>query len=85
MVLDQFGIPLSPQPEVAWLPPAEGTIRRLLQGERGGYRDAVLLNAAAALMVAGHSATLADGAAAAAEALDAGKANDLLDRWIAYS
>ncbi|KQS04629.1 anthranilate phosphoribosyltransferase [Sphingomonas sp. Leaf357] len=60
-------------------------LRRLLEGETGGYRDAVLLNAAAALVVAGHSPTLTDGAAAAAEALDAGHANALLDCWIAYS
>ncbi|MEG3086545.1 anthranilate phosphoribosyltransferase [Sphingomonas sp. PB4P5] len=60
-------------------------LRRLLHGETGGYRDAVLLNAAAALMVAGHSPTLPEGAAAAAEALDAGRATALLDAWIAYS
>ncbi len=60
-------------------------LRRLLEGEPGGYRDAVLLNAAAALVVAGHRLTLADAAAAAAEALDDGRANALLDRWIAYS
>ncbi|MEO6215643.1 MAG: anthranilate phosphoribosyltransferase [Sphingomonas sp.] len=60
-------------------------LRRLLLGERGAYRDAVLLNAAAALIVAGTADTLTDGAAKAAEALDNGAANALLDRWIAYS
>ncbi|WP_374943573.1 anthranilate phosphoribosyltransferase [Sphingomonas sp.] len=59
-------------------------LRRLLTGERGAYRDAVLLNAAAALVVAGRAATLPEGAALAAESLDAGKADTLLDRWIAY-
>ncbi len=60
-------------------------LRRLLLGEHGAYRDAVLLNAAAALMVAGKSADLADGVAHAAEVLDSREANALLDRWIAYS
>ena len=47
-------------------------------------RDAVLLNAAAALMVAGTVPTLVAGAALAATALDTGSADALLDRWIAY-
>lgn len=59
-------------------------LRRLLQGEAGPYRDAVLLNAAAALVVAGRAATLAQGAEEAAEVLDNGLANALLDCWIAY-
>jgi len=59
-------------------------LRRLLAGEPGAYRDAVLLNAAAALLVAGHSADLAQGAVAAARAIDTGEASALLDRWIAY-
>lgn len=59
-------------------------LRRLLAGEPGAYRDAVLLNAAAALLVAGHSADLAQAAVAAARAIDSGEAAALLDRWIAY-
>jgi anthranilate phosphoribosyltransferase len=60
-------------------------LRRLLDREPGAYRDAVLLNAAAALIVAGRSTTLADGAALAAETIDSGAAAALLDRWIAYA
>jgi anthranilate phosphoribosyltransferase len=60
-------------------------LRRLLAGERGAYRDAVLLNAAAALIVAGPAPTLAEGAALAAETLDSGAAATLLDAWIAYA
>ncbi|MEG3175732.1 anthranilate phosphoribosyltransferase [Sphingomonas sp. RB3P16] len=60
-------------------------LRRLLHGETGAYRDAVLFNAAAALIVAGSAQTLPAGVAIAAEALDSGGANTLLDRWIAYS
>jgi anthranilate phosphoribosyltransferase len=59
-------------------------LSRLLEGEKGAYRDAVLFNAAAALVVAGHIATLAEGVEEAAEALDKGLAKALLDCWIAY-
>ena len=47
--------------------------------------EMVLLNAATALIVAGRTPTLTDGAAMAAETLDSGAAATLLDRWIAYS
>jgi anthranilate phosphoribosyltransferase len=60
-------------------------LRRLLTGERSAYRDAVLVNAAAALIVAGRVDSLADGAALAAEMLDSGAADTLLARWIAYT
>ncbi|MEH3037387.1 MAG: anthranilate phosphoribosyltransferase [Sphingomonas adhaesiva] len=60
-------------------------LRRLLRGERGAYRDAVMLNAAAALVLAGTDTALADAAARAGEVLDNGAADRLLDRWIAYS
>ncbi len=59
-------------------------LRALLQGEPGAYRDAVLYNAAAALMVAGAAATLVEGVEEAAEAIDKGLANALLNCWIAY-
>ena len=58
-------------------------LRRLLQGEAGAYRDAVLLNAATALTLVGDP--LAEGATRAAQAIDSGAASDLLNRWIAYA
>jgi anthranilate phosphoribosyltransferase len=57
---------------------------RLLDGERGAYRDAVLLNAAAALIVAGEADDGEAGVEEAAEAIDKGLAKALLDCWIAY-
>lgn len=60
-------------------------LRALLLGEHGPYRDAVLLNAAAALLVAGAVETLAEGVEEAAETIDRGLANALLNCWIAYS
>lgn len=59
-------------------------LRALLKGETGAYRDAVLLNSAAALMVAGAAETLLEGVEEAAEAIDKGLANILLDCWINY-
>ena len=59
-------------------------LRRLLQGEPGAYRDAVLLNAAAALVIADAADTLPEGVEEAAEALDRGLANALLDCWLAF-
>ena len=59
-------------------------LRALLKGERSPYRDAVLLNAAVALKVAGRSTDLPDCAHEAAAAIDEGRAAMLLDRWIAY-
>lgn len=56
----------------------------LLDGAQGAYRDAVLLNAAAALIVAGKAGAWQDGAAIAAEAVDRGDARTLFDAWIAF-
>jgi anthranilate phosphoribosyltransferase len=59
-------------------------LRELLEGAPGAYRDAVLYNAAEALVVAGAADTLVDGVEEAAEAIDKGLANALLNCWIAY-
>ncbi len=59
-------------------------LQRLLIGETGAYRDAVLLNAAGALIVAGQVTDWRDGVEEAAEAIDRGLAKALLDCWIAY-
>ncbi|MFT3808775.1 MAG: anthranilate phosphoribosyltransferase [Micropepsaceae bacterium] len=50
----------------------------LLDGAHGAYRDTVILNAAAAFIVAGKAATLIDGARLAAEAIDSGGAAAIL-------
>jgi anthranilate phosphoribosyltransferase len=59
-------------------------LRNLLAGETGAYRDAVLLNAAGALIVAGEVDNWRAGVEEAAEAIDKGLAKALLDCWIAY-
>lgn len=60
-------------------------LEALLMGAPGPYRDAVLFNAAATLIVAGRTEEWAEGAEIAAEALDAGRAKTLLERWIAMT
>jgi anthranilate phosphoribosyltransferase len=59
-------------------------LRRLLDGEAGAYRDAVLLNAAGALIVAGEAHDWKSGVEEAAEAIDKGLAKALLDCWIGW-
>lgn len=60
-------------------------IRALLGGLKGPFRDIVLLNAAAALLVAGRAQSLREGVVLASEAIDSGKALATLDRLIALS
>jgi anthranilate phosphoribosyltransferase len=64
-------------------------LRRLLAGTQEteqdrAYRDAVLLNAAAALIVAGEATNWKDGVEEAAEAIDKGLAKQLLDCWVNF-
>lgn len=64
--------------------------RRLLAGEKGPVRDAVLVNAAAAVAAFGGlrgelTAELRAGLDRAAQAVDSGAASDLLERWAALS
>lgn len=70
------GLPIHPFEAILGGAPADNAraLRGVLSGERGAYRDAVLLNAAAALMIADRAADLAEGAAMAAESIDSGKA-----------
>lgn len=60
-------------------------LKALLMGTPGAYRDAVLLNAAGALQVAGRGNGWSERAAMAAEALNSGAARALLERWIALA
>lgn len=60
-------------------------IHTLLQGEPGPYRDIVLLNAAAALIVAGKADSLRTGIEKAEVAIDSGQAARALDRLIAVT
>jgi anthranilate phosphoribosyltransferase len=55
-------------------------IRELFAGARNAFRDIVLLNSAAALIIAGEASSLKEGAARAADAIDAGRATAALEQ-----
>jgi anthranilate phosphoribosyltransferase len=84
---EEFGLAPAPIAAIKGGPPVESAelVRRVLDGERGAPRDVVLLNAAGALYVGGLAATLEEGVARAAEAIDSGAAGQALDRFIASS
>lgn len=57
----------------------------LVEGEPGPCRDAAVLNAAAALMTAGKTGGLKEGAQMAQESIDSGRTKDLLMNMISFS
>ena len=59
--------------------------REILGGAKGHKRNAVLMNAGAALYIGGKAETLKDGIAIAAEIIDSGKALETLDKLITVS
>ena len=73
---EDAGLPYHPFEAILGGTPAENAqaFRALLDGAKGAYRDAVLLNAAAALVVADRAATLPEGVERAAAAIDSGAA-----------
>ena len=72
----EAGLPIHPFEAIVGGTPAQNAaaFRALLDGAPGAYRDAVLLNAAAALMVADRVTDLADGVAIARASIDSGAA-----------
>jgi len=61
------------------------TMRSVLKGDKSAFRDVSILNAAAALIVAGKAKDLAEGAKIAAQSLDSGAAASRLEKLIAVS
>jgi anthranilate phosphoribosyltransferase len=77
---EDAGLPVHPFEHILGGTPAENAVafRALLDGTPGAYRDAVLLNAAAALLVADKVTNLKDGVAMARESIDSGAAREKL-------
>lgn len=73
---EEAGLPVHPFESIMGGSPEENAaaFRALLQGTQGAYRDAVLLNSGAALVVADKVSNLRDGVALAAESIDSGTA-----------
>lgn len=82
---DQIGVQPVPLEKLLCPSPEESAaaIKGLLAGQAGPFRDIVLLNAAAALIVAGRADTLPEGAEIARQSIDQGNAAAALDRLIA--
>jgi len=60
-------------------------LRGVLKGELGPFRDVVIMNAGAALMVSGKAALTADGAKLARKSIDSGAALKALEKLVAVS
>ncbi len=75
---EDFGVARASIPDLQGDPVA--TARAVLGGERGPARDIVLVNAAAALVAAGQSASWREGVQRAEHSLDSGAAQEALDR-----
>jgi anthranilate phosphoribosyltransferase len=78
---EDAGLPVHPLRDIMGGTPAENGIAfaALLDGAKNAYRDAVLLNAAAALLVAGKAADLKEGTAMAIESIDSGAAKRAIE------
>lgn len=84
---EDAGLPVHPLKDILGGTPEENgkALRNLLMGETGAYRDAVLMNAAAALVVADKAATLKEGVEIAAESIASGEALKKLDALAALT
>jgi anthranilate phosphoribosyltransferase len=83
----KFGLPRAKPDDLAGGDATESAriARSILDGEHGPRRDVVLLNAGAALEVAGFAGNLEEGMATAARSIDDGDAARTLTRWIDVS
>ncbi len=83
---EDAGLTTGPQEAIRGSAPDDNAqaLMNLLMGAKNAYRDIVLLNASAALIVAGKAADLKEGAEMAAQAIDSGRAKETLARlvWI---
>jgi anthranilate phosphoribosyltransferase len=81
---ESVGLKTSPQDAVAaGTPQANAAIaRRVVAGEAGAERDLTVLNAAAAIFVAGAAESLEEGVRLAEQAIDSGAARDVMDRFV---
>jgi anthranilate phosphoribosyltransferase len=87
MVPEDIGLPRHPEKEIAGGDAERNAriLRDVLSGQKGAPRDAVLANAAAALVATGAAATLKEGVAVAARSIDGGAASEKLARLVAAS
>jgi len=84
---EQFGLERCTKDELKGGTPAENAAitRAILAGEKGAHRNAVLMNAGAALYIAGKADSMNDGIKLAAELIDSGKAAKTLEKFVEVS
>jgi len=84
---EDAALPVHPFEAILGGTPAENAVafRALLAGAKNAYRDAVLLNAAAALVIADKAANLPEGAEIAAESIDSGRAQRAVETLAAIT
>ena len=84
---EEFGFERCTKDDLKGGTPAENAeiTRSILRGEKGHKRNAVLMNAGAALYIAGEAEDMKSGIALAAELIDSGKALDTLEKLIEVS
>lgn len=84
---EDAGLPMAAAEDLKGGTPAENAkaLREVLSGAQNAYRDIVLFNSAASLMVADKVTTLKDGVAMAADSIDSGAASDRLEKLVAAS
>ncbi len=83
----ELGVPRCDPEELRGGSPEENAaaIRAVFEGENGGRRSAVLLNAAGAIAASGHARDLGEGLGLAKDALDSGAAASRLEELIRFS
>ncbi len=84
---EEFGLPRHAKEDLRGGDAAfnAAALRGVLAGNPGAYRDTVLMNAGAGLVVAGKASTLAEGIDLARSSIDSGGAMRVLDRLVALS
>jgi anthranilate phosphoribosyltransferase len=78
---EDAGLPTHKLSEILGGSPAENAseLQALLEGKKSAYRDAVLLNSSAALLIAGKCDSLKEGVEYAAHSIDSGRAKESLE------
>lgn len=84
---EDFGFPRTGVDQLRGGPPQENAdiLRRVLKGEKGPYRDIVVVNAAAALVAGDMADDLGKGVVIATESIDSGRALDRMESLIALT
>ena len=84
---EEFGLKRCRKEELEGGTPEENAeiTRKILRGEKGPKRDAVLMNAGASLYIGGKAENLKDGIRLAAELIDSGRAMEILEKLIRFS